>query len=237
MMKNVFIRALFRAQGKLFLKLSMLLLVLGTSMSTAWGQETSTIYLASLKAQTDPASTGSGSVQLTWLDIKGKPMENSIAVGAQGLNPTNPVGPAATAQMVAGTMIAIEGTEVDMEIGGTGSQIYMTSLVYFHAEGFPDDGSYLADWTFTDPQITRMTSEMNPANPMGNGNDIPFRSPCFKVLPKIENSATYPSMEVYSKVAYVTANPNNIYAVFNKYLLANPEATSASLEMRMHKQS
>ena len=229
-MKNVFIRALFRAQGKLFLKLSMLLLVLGMSMSTAWGQETSTIYLASLKAQTDPASTGSGSVQLTWLDIKGKPMENSIAVGAQGLNPTNPVGPAETAQMVAGTMIAIEGTEVDMEIGGTGSQIYMTSLVYFHAEGFPDDGSYLADWTFTDPQITRMTSEMNPANPMGNGNDIPFRSPCFKVLPKIENSATYPSMEVYSVVANVTANPNNIYAVFNKYLLANPEATSASLE-------
>lgn len=215
---------------KLFVKLSMLVFLLGMSVNAAWGQETSTIYLASLKAQTDPASTGSGRVQLTWLDIKGKPMENSIAVGPQGLNPTNPVGPAATAQMVAGTMIAIEGTEVDVEIGGSGSQIYMTSLVYFHAEGFPDHGSYLADWTFTDPQITRMTGEMTPANPMGNGIDIPFRSPCFKVLPKIENSATYPSPEVFSVIANVTANPNNIYALFSKYLLSNPVATSASME-------
>lgn len=235
---------------KLFFKLSMLLFVLAMSVNAAWGQKTSTIYLASLKAQTDPASTGSGQVKLTWLDITGKPMENSIAVGAQGLNPTNPVGPAATAQMVAGTMIAIEGTEVAVEIGGEGSQIYMTSVVYFHAEGIPDNGSYLADWTFTDPQITRMTSEMNPADPMGGYTiygdqywddekgewvtpvieDVPYRTPCFKVLPKIENSATYPSMEVYSVVANVTANPNNIYALFSKYLLSNPVATNAILE-------
>ena len=216
---------------KLFVvKFSMLLILLGMSVNAAWGEETSTIYLASLKAQTDPASTGSGLVKLTWLDIKGKPMENSIAVGAKGLNPTNPVGPAATAQMVAGTMIAIEGTEAAVEIGGSGSQIYMTSVVYFHAEAEPANGSYLADWTFTDPQITRMTSEMNPANPMGNGSDIPFRSPCFKVLPKLENSAAYPSMEVYAKVAAVTADPNNIYALFSKYLLSNPVATNAVLE-------
>lgn len=215
---------------KTFIKFSMLLILLGMSVNAAWAQKTSTIYLASLKAQTDPASTGSGQVKLTWLDITGKPMENSIAVGAQGLNPTNPVGPAETAQMVAGTMIAIEGTETAVEIGGSGSQIYMTSVVYFHAEAEPANGSYLADWTFTDPKITRMTSEMNPANPMGNGNDIPFRSPCFKVLPKIENSATYPSLEVYSVVANVTANPNNIYALFSKYLLSNPVATNAVLE-------
>ena len=235
---------------RLLLKVFMLACVLGMSTNAAWGQETSTIYLASLKAQTDPASTGSGQVKLTWLDITGKPMENSIAVGPSGLNPTNPVGPAATAQMVAGTMIAIEGTETAVEIGGSGSQIYMTSVVYFHAEAEPANGSYLADWTFTDPQITRMTSEMNPANPMGGPiyesytvwdeelqenvhpikEMVPYRTPCFKVLPKLENSATYPSMEVYSKVASVTANPNNIYALFSKYLLSNPVATSASLE-------
>jgi len=235
---------------KEFKFLMMVLLVLFVGVGSMWGQETSTIYLASLKAQTDPASTGSGQVQLTWLDITGKPMANSIAVGAQGLNPTNPVGPAETAQMVAGTMIAIEGTEAAVEIGGSGSQIYMTSVVYFHAEGFPDDGSYLADWTFTDPQITRMTSEMNPADPMGGPiyesytvwdeelqenvhpikEMVPYRTPCFKVLPKLENSATYPSKEVYSKVASVTANPNNIYALFSKYLLSNPVATSGSLE-------
>ena len=216
---------------KLFVKFSMLLFLLGMSVNAAWADGQTNIYLASLKAQTDPASTGSGQVKLTWLDITGKPMENSIAVGPSGLNPTNPVGPAATAQMVAGTMIAIEGTEAAVEIGGSGSQIYMTSVVYFHAEGFPDNGSYLADWTFTDPQITRMTSEMNPANPMGNGSEErPYRTPCFKVLPKLENSAAYPSMEVYAKVAAVTANPNNIYALFSKYLLSNPVATNAVLE-------
>ena len=234
---------------KIFVKLSMLLFVLAMSVNAAWGDE-STIYLASLKAQIDPASTGSGQVQLTWLDITGKPFMNSIGVGPSGLNPTNPVGPAATAQMVAGTMIAIEGTEVAMEIGGTGSQIYMTSMVYFHAEGFPDNGSYLADWTFTDPQITRMTSEMNPADPMGGYTiygdqywddekgewvtpvieDVPYRTPCFKVLPKIENSAPYPSMEVYAKVAAVTDDPNNLYALFKKYLLSNPVTTNAILE-------
>ena len=235
---------------KVFKFFMMVLLVLFVGVGSMWAVESSTIYLASLKAQTDPASTGSGQVKLTWLDITGKPFENSIGVGPSGLNPTNPVGPAATAQMVAGTMIAIEGTEVAQEIGGSGSQIYMTSVVYFHAEGFPDNGSYLADWTFTDPQITRMTSEMNPADPMGGPiyesytvwdeelqenvypikEMVPYRTPCFKVLPKLENSATYPSMEVYDKVAAVTADPNNIYALFSKYLLSNPVATNAILE-------
>ena len=215
---------------KLFIKFSMMLFLLGMSVNAAWADGQTNIYLASLKAQTDPASTGSGQVKLTWLDITGKPFVNPLGVGSSGLNATNPVGPDKTAQMVAGTMIAIEGTEAAVEIGGSGSQIYMTSVVYFHAEGFPDNGSYLADWTFTDPQITRMTSEMNPANPMGNGSDIPFRSPCFKVLPKLENSAAYPSMDVYAKVAAVTADPNNIYALFSKYLLSNPVATNAVLE-------
>ena len=216
---------------KLVERIVMLLFLLGMSVNAAWGDDQSTIYLASLKAQTDPASTGSGQVKLTWLDITGKPMENSIAVGAQGLNPTNPVGPAETAQMVAGTMIAIEGTEVAMEIGGSGSQIYMTSVVYFHAEAEPANGSYLADWTFTDPQITRMTSSMTISDPMGDGSEErPYRTPCFKVLPKLENSAAYPSMEVYAKVAAVTADPNNIYALFSKYLLSNQVATNAVLE-------
>lgn len=207
---------------KLFFKLSMLLFVLAMSVNAAGADQT--IYLASLKAQTDLASTGSGQVQLTWLDITGKPMENSIAVGAQGLNPTNPVGPAATAQMVGGTLFNMEGTEIAEEVGGAGSQIYMTCVVYFHPEAVPDNGSYLADWTFNDPLITRIDTAM------GNGDDIPYRMPCFKVLPKNEYSAIYPSMEVYAKVAAVTADPNNIYALFSKYLLSNPVATNAILE-------
>lgn len=218
---------------KIFLKLSMLLFVLAMSVNAAWGQE-STIYLASLKAQTDPASTGSGQVKLTWLDITGKQMEvelayqlNYMAVGKYATSD----GFGETAQLAGGTMIAIEGTEVAMEIGGSGSQIYMTSLVYFHAEAEPTNGSYLADWTFTDPQITRMTSSMNPADPMGDGSEErPYRTPCFKVLPKIENSAAYPSADVMTMAAYVGGHPNNIYALFSKYLLSNPVATNAVLE-------
>ena len=218
---------------KLFLKLSMLLFVLAMSVNAAWGQD-GTIYLASLKAQTDPASTGSGQVKLTWLDITGKQMEvelayqlNYMAVGKYASSD----GFGETAQLAGGTMIAIEGTEVAMEIGGSGSQIYMTSMVYFHAEAEPANGSYLADWTFTDPQITRMNSSMNPADPMGDGSEEnPYKTPCFKVLPENQNSAAYPSADVPTMAAYVGENPNNIYALFSKYLLSNPVATSASME-------
>jgi hypothetical protein len=63
---------------KLFFKLSMLLFVLAMSVNAAWGQNLK-VYFASLKAQTSPASTGSGNVKLTWVDITGKPMEVALA--------------------------------------------------------------------------------------------------------------------------------------------------------------
>ena len=228
---------------KLFLKLSALLFVLSMGINTAWADEQASIYLASLKAQTSPSSTGSGQVKLTWLDITGKPMwvelakqMHYMAFGDMTIFAKDYVydGFGETAQLEGGTTIAIEGTEVPMEIGGSNSQIYMTSVVYFHAEAEPDNGSYLADWTFTDPQITRMTADMNPADPMGNGEDIPYRTPCFKVLPKLENSTLYPPTDggatLAALCASVAAEPNNIYAVFNKYLLGNPVATSANVE-------
>lgn len=249
-----------------FLFLSMVLVCLFTSIHTAWGEDQASIYLASLKAQTDPASTGSGQVKLTWLDITGKPMwvdlakqMNYMALGDPTFLSKDYVydGFGATAQLEGGTMIAIEGTEVPVEIGGEGSQIYMTSMVYFHAEAEPANGSYLADWTFTDPKITRMTSSSvppAPVDPMGKivykevwdddlqdwvevideENSIPLRTPCFKVLPKLENSTLYPptdgGLELASLCASVAAEPNNLYALFNKYLLSNPVATNASLE-------
>ena len=236
---------------KLFLNLSMLLFVLGLSVNAAWADETN-IYLASLKAQTDPASTGSGQVKLTWLDITGKPMGvdlayqlNQMAVGKYATSD----GFGETAQLAGGTLIAIEGTEVATELG-SGSQIYMTSLIYFHAEAEPDNGSYLADWTFTDPQITRIDTAMGHIEYITDnqydedlekwvdvviGVDeeksvLPLRTPCFKVLPKTTNSAAYPSTDVMTMAAYVGEHPNNIYALFSKYLLSNPVATNASLE-------
>lgn len=275
---------------KLFLNLSMLLFVLGLSVNAAWADETN-IYLASLKAQTDPASTGSGQVKLTWLDITGKPMGvdlakqmNYMAFGDMSFFAKDYVydGFGETAQLEGGTLIAIEGTEVAQEIG-SGSQIYMTSLIYFHAEAEPDNGSYLADWTFTDPQITRIDTAMGhvaykeedywengeylPQIVVDEENSIPLRTPCFKVLPVQTNSTAFmnkPEMEEPQRenfdtdeeytaamgeyVAVMTEYQskmqalielaqdvaqnkyNTLYAVFNKYLLGNPVATSANVE-------
>ena len=68
-----------RIMRKLFLKLSMLLFVFTMSVNAAWADEPQKIYLASLKAQKAPESAGSGQVQLTWLDIKGKKMTSPLA--------------------------------------------------------------------------------------------------------------------------------------------------------------
>lgn len=277
---------------KLFIKLSMLLLVLGMSTNVAWGQD-ATIYFASLKAQTDLSSTGSGQVKLTWLDITGKPMYvdmakqiNYLGFGedASWMMKDNVFdGPEDEAQILGGTMIALDGMEVPVELGGEGSQIYMTSFLYFHAEAVPANGSYLADWTFTDPQITRITGNSvppAPVDPMGEGTeDNPYKTPCFKVLPKLENSAPYmdepeapiePQREDYGSdedyesamgeysaamTEYYAAmmeygtkmntligvaqdvvqnKYNTLYAVFSKYLLGNPVATSANVEATLN---
>ena len=221
------------------IKFLSLFFLLFLSINLSWAGQ-GTAYLASLKAQKSLASTGDGLVRLTWLDITGKPFMNPMGVGETGVNATNPVpetGYAETAQMIAATMIAIDGMETPVEIGGSGSQIYMTSMVYFHPEAQPANGSYLADWTFTDAAITRMTE------PMGDGSEErPFSSPCFKVLPEAAHSVEIPNsplqtqedlaeaMAFQAMLQTITTNPNNIYAVFNKYLLSNPTATSGQLE-------
>ena len=279
---------------KLVERIVMLLLVLGMSVNAAWAEDDGTIYYASLKAQKDPSSTGSGNVKLTWLDITGRPMEvnlakqlnwaansdidwNNSSQAMQGLMYMGSVedwneiegaetysGPAPTAQVLGGTMVAMEGMETPVEMG-TGSQIYMTSFVYFHAEAEPADGSYLAEWQIVGDEnqyVTRMTSSMSPADPMGElvykeewsaeedawvnvideEKSIPLRTPCFKVLPSAENSALFPGDNSDPQYAVKMAGAlaaaqsvkknsyNNIYAVFNKYLLGNSVATSAGLE-------
>lgn len=229
---------------KVFKRLTMLALLALTSASLAWGQDATTIYLAALKAQSASASTGSGQVKLTWLDITGKPMSvdmakqiNYMAFGDASFMMKDYVydGPGDEASLAGGTLIALDGMETAIEIGGTGSQIYMTSMLYFHAEAEPANGSYLAGWTFTDPAITRMTASMNPANPMGDGSEEnPYKSPCFKLLPDMSNSTSYPPTDggaaLMALAQSVGADPNLLYAVFNKYLLSNPVATSASVE-------
>ena len=242
-----------------FITLMMVLLGLFAGVGTLWADD-ATIYLASLKAQTDPSSTGSGQVKLTWLDITGKPMEidlakqlNYYAFGDAAFLSKDYVfdGLGETAQLAGGTLIAIDGMEQAVPIGGTGSQIYMTSFVYFHAEAEAADGSYLADWTFVGDDaayITRMVDTMGHVayttewseeqqawvDVIDSANSVlPLRSPCFKVLPDKLHSAAYPSAAVATMAQNVAQYPNTIYAIFKKYLLGNPVATSANVEATM----
>lgn len=258
---------------KLFLKLSALLFVLTMGVSAAWAQDLK-VYFASLQAQPSPASTGSGNVKLTWVDIAGRPMEVSLAkqlnwaafsgtdwttqAGAMaGLYTLNQIqsgvevegaqtysGPDATAQLIGGTMCAMDGVETYTEMG---TQIFMTSFVYFWAETEPAAGSYLASWTFTDPAVSRIDTAM--------GGDVTYltskgaevnitvdpKRPCFKVLPDTTNNAPFVENEgepytytinLFKKASDVvndSTKVNNIYAVFNKYLLSNPQAENGHM--------
>ena len=244
----------------------VILLTLFVGVNYSFGQDATNIYLASLKAQSSSASTGSGQVKLTWLDITGKPMEVKVAKQINYMAFSDPSfmskdcaydGPAAEARLAGGTLIALDGMETPLEIGGSGSQIYMTSFLYFHAEAQPDNGSYLSEWQIMgddNQYVTRMTSSMSPADPMGKNvykevwseeeqnwvnvideeRSIPLRTPCFKVLPNKNNTTAYPPTDGGAALAalceYIAANPNNIYAVFNKYLLSNSVATSVTID-------
>lgn len=234
---------------KLFLKLSMLLLVLGMSVNAAWGQEEVKIYFASLKAQSSPESTGSGLVKLTWVDITGAPLTVELAKKLNSAAFQDPTwmakesaydGFGETAQVLGGTMSALDGMETMI---ATMPQIFMTSFVYYYAESQPANGSYLAEWTFTEPAITRMTEPMGGEGSYttnygslclncGHYNN-PLISPCFKVLPDTANNALYSSEEALAEMAVTVANTpgkyNNLYAVFNKYLLSNPQAENGHM--------
>lgn len=238
---------------KLFLKLSMLLFVLAMSVNAAWGQEEVKIYFASLKAQSSPESTGSGLVKLTWVDITGAPLTVDLAKQLNSAAFQDPTwmakesaydGFGETAQVLGGTMSALDGMETMI---ATKPQIFMTSLVYYYAQAQPANGSYLAEWTFTEPAITRMTEPMGGEGSYttnygslclncGHYNN-PLISPCFKVLPDSANNAIYSeteeAMAVVGAKAYEVANTpgkyNNLYAVFNKYLLSNPQAENGHM--------
>lgn len=236
---------------KLFFKLSMLLFVLGMSTNAAWGQEEVKIYFASLKAQSSPESTGSGQVKLTWVDITGAPLTVELAKKLNSAAFQDPTwmakesaydGFGETAQVLGGTMSALDGMETMI---AAMPQIFMTSLVYYYAQAQPANGSYLAEWTFTEPAITRMPEPMGGSGTyvaMYNGNqevqyDNPLISPCFKVLPDSANNAIYSETEedmpvVGAKASEVANTPgkyNNLYAVFNKYLLSNPQAENGHM--------
>ena len=203
---------------KLFVKFSMLLILLAMSVNAVWA-DMQKIYVASLKAQTSSESTGSGDVKLTWLDIKGEEMNVDLAHGLNNAAFGNPshISEGETAQLIGGTLFAMDGIETS--IGS--DHIYMTSYLYFLAEGEPANGSYFSHWTFTDPAISRIDTAMGH-----------MKSPCFKVLPdttnngKIDANTGNGDEKFGVSMANVVTNPNNLYAVFKKYLLSNPVVTN-----------
>lgn len=233
---------------KLLKTFTIVLLGLLAGVGSVHAQDDVKIYFASLKAQSSPESTGSGQVKLTWVDITGAPMTVTMAKQLNYVAFNDPSwmtkdcaydGYGATAQVLGGTMSAIDGMETMI---ATDDQIFMTSFVYYYAQAQPVNGSYLADWTFVDPSITKMTEPMG-----GEGSYIrmtgtssttinynnPLLSPCFKVLPDTVNNAMYSDQTAVGTMAYTVANTpgkyNNLYAVFNKYLLSNPQAENGHM--------
>lgn len=236
---------------KLFIKFSMMLFVLGMSTNTMWGQETGQpIYLAAFKAQSAGESTGTGTVKLTWIDAQGELFANTAVAWLNynvppfnmpyGTgNPTNGDEFAETAMVIGATMTATESVEdsdpnsfvnqilrqMMDNAGADSSHLFMTPFAYFKADAQGDDGSYFAGWTFNDARVWKQDTAMDKS---AQG------SAYFKVLPSPANVMymTPPSTVTGLDDAYAGAvgNPNYLYAVFNKYLLGNPVATSANIE-------
>ena len=238
---------------KRFLMLTMVFFGLLAGVESVWGQDP-TVWIASLKAQTDPASTGTGNVRLTLLDRQGFPMQNPMYVGESGINPTNPTpsdGYAETAQMTGATFLAspVMGQEnitlapLDGNVNLKGG-IYMVSFAYFYPEAKSTDGSYFANWTFTDDAITRIDTAMGGCIQNAQGSRFceqgvtPLKYPCFKVLPTMDHGVYFVTdqdqdqMTALGTMVYMvnTYYPNNIYALFNKYLLGNAVPAGANVE-------
>lgn len=225
---------------KSFLSIAMVFLGLLAGTNTAWAEDAK-IYVTSLKAQTAPVSTGSGDVKLTWLDITGKQMEADLAKALNNLalesNVTS-TDASSTAQLVAGALFAMDGIEVPMSVG---DQIYMTSYTYFHAEVQPANGSYFAEWTFSDPAISRIDTVMGCDAVLDEYDNVikpavEKRTPCFKVLPDtvnnglIDTNTGTPNAALSTALSNVVNHPRNIYAVFKKYLLSNPQTMNGQLD-------
>ncbi len=235
---------------KFFIKLSTLLFLLGMSVNAALADETPSgqaMYLASFKAQSSSESTGSGKVKLTWVDACGRLFVNEIVSFINDPsqmpygtgNPSNSNVFKTEAMVMGTTMTATESVEEnDPEDSGTKllrlllrnnfhldtTNIYITPFAYYKADAQGDNGSYFAGWTFNDARVWQQDTAMDKSA---------LESAYFKVLPNPENvwyldpSAGLANLnEAY---AGAVGAPNNIYAVFKKYLLANPTATSKNV--------
>ena len=229
--------------------LTFLLIALVTSINFVWADgetpDGQTVYLAAFKAQSSAESTGSGTVKLTWVDAQGQLFDNTAvsflntAMPYATGNPSNSDAFASTAMVVGATLTATESVEdsdpkslvnnvlrtMMFNAGADSSHLFMTPFAYFKADAQADAGSYFAGWTFNDARVWQQDTAMDKSAP---------ESAYFKVLPNSANVfyMTPPATVTGLETAYTGAvsNPNNLYAVFKRYLLSNPTSTSAQLE-------
>lgn len=223
--------------------LALLLAALSTSVSNIWAQEPSSqsVYLAAFKAQTSSESTGSGQVKVTWVDAQGELFDNTMVnflnqnppMSYGTGNPSNGNAFSATAMVIGATLTATESVEDSnpnstvnkvlrnmlKNAGATDvSHLFMTPFAYFRADAVGNNGSYFLEWTFNDPKVTRQDTAMDKSAP---------ESAYFKVLPNSANVFYMipPSTTAGLEDAYAGAitNSNNIYAVFKKFILSNPQ--------------
>lgn len=208
---------------KSFLTLTMVFLGLFAGVNNAWADDpiVQPIYLTTLQVQNSGESTGSGLVQLTWVDIHGDLFDNE---STNILNAANPSEQAAQVALTGCTLFATESLETDKM--SMGDHLYMTPFCYYKADAVGNNGSYFSHWTFNDPKITRQDTAMDKTAP---------NSAYFKVIPNSTDvgTVTIDGETIIPDIngAYIssTTNPNNIYAVFKKYLLSNPTASSKNV--------
>ena len=232
------------------IKFLSLFFLLFLSINLTWAQEGQTVYLAALNAQSSDASTGSGKVKLTWVDAQGRLFDNTAVswlnynVDPFNMpygtgNPSNNDAFASTAMLIGATLTATESVEdsdptslvnsvlrnMMFSAGADSSHLFMTPFAYFKADAQGDAGSYFAGWTFNDARVWQQDTAMDKSAP---------ESAYFKVLPAPANVMYMvpPATVTNLTEAYTGAvtNRNNIYAVFKKYLLSNPQVTNGQLE-------
>lgn len=192
----------------------------------AWAESTD-IYFVALTAQQASESTGAGQVQLTLVDIKGKPMTDGDFAG---LNASNPSGYSEVVTMKGATLSAVEGIETDMV--DAESQMYITSYAYYKAETQPAKGSYFAGWNVNSLYIDKLSLKSQiEGHEMQDSIVFKVLSSDGKnkitILDNMKDEELLAAMQ--SAMAVAQGEARNVYAVFKRYLLSNPSATGAQL--------
>ena len=215
---------------KLFVKFSMLLILLGMSVNAAWGAfDIGSIisgmenlgpddyYYTQLVATPSPAS--SGTVQLMWIDMRGDTVNANdftpedpekaqytymyalLNPGASGCS--NPTGYIARPQLAATTILY---GEMEAPLGNHTTHVYITSFAYFKAEAQPADGWYFDGWSYVDngqiQQVDTLRSGNNVLWPTDPRDPNEHNATIFKIKPHDVKGSKYLDPSQVSSESY-----------------------------------